>query len=104
MTHILYLFKGRELSLARPVLSSSVYGDLYPDNAVDGRFLGENETSAADVASTCFQSAGGEGNPWLTIDLGAMFNVVDIYFYGKRTNVGKNGYSDSRAPATCKNT
>lgn len=82
-----YTQLGRELSLGRPATSSSVYTSS--DKAVDGLFLVVNQTSEVDVSSTCFQTAGSETNPWWTIDLGAVYNILDIYFYGKLTDVGK---------------
>lgn len=86
-TFVHYTQLGRELSLGRPTTSSSVYTSS--DKAVDGHFLDVNQTSEVDVNSTCFQTAGSETNPWWTIDLGAVYNILDIYFYGKLTDVGK---------------
>lgn len=87
---------GRLLSFGKATDYSSMKGTQLSQKAVDGRAMidvpppASNETSAVDFAfsETCFQSGGVENEPWWSVDLGSVFHITGIHFYGKITDIG----------------
>ena len=101
-----FLSPVRVLSLSKPTDYPSLYGERYSYKAVDGQIISDfnetdlwtkypallnktEETQEFIYTLTCFQTGGVDKDPWLLVDLGKIYRLFGLKFYGKNSGLGE---------------
>ncbi|XP_053398611.1 uncharacterized protein LOC123556423 isoform X2 [Mercenaria mercenaria] len=80
------VYGGRQTSFNMETDQSSTYQQFHSFRSVDGHDLSQYSGSNLESATsrTCSATNGGEMNPWWYVNLGEVFDIEDIYFFGRQ--------------------
>ncbi|XP_053398608.1 uncharacterized protein LOC128556854 [Mercenaria mercenaria] len=91
------IYGGRQTSFNMETDQSSTYQQFHSFRSVDGhdlsQYSGISKNLESLTRSTCSATAGNERNPWWYVNLGNIFDIQDIYFFGRRNHLGKASLS-----------